>query len=271
MDWGSALRALIVVLIGVVIVGAMYAISGLSSLQPVINWTSAHIDPLFESVVFRLLGIASAAFITVNYQAVLRFVRRTLARTDELIVGKWFVYRYTKTLGKPRLLTDTWTIRRNIASQYQYDAYIAPLGRHRRRYKGRIISNERDRFSILFEGFDHKELSVISFLPRIPVDGDSRTLGLGVGDDADYVLSARIYLASRIELPEEHAKAVLDDASSAIKSGSKDQLIQLPSDTALEILGMNPLPPNLAPEIEAGLWTRLSGMLRSDPKPSAGT
>lgn len=247
MDKGATFRSIILVLVAGAIATAgwvAFASHKLASLEAswqLLGSAVTYVQPYYEGMVSHILAGFAVAFVLFNYNAVLAFVRRSLTSTDALVIGPWYVYRYTKTLGKPMLLKDLWTVRRNFSRRYVVD--IIPYRNTRRNaYKGRVIYNERDRFDILLEGTDHKEQSLICFKTRIPTSGDTRMLGLAVGDDADYVLSSRIYMASRKDLPLEYVHAVLDDATEAMKTDSKDQLIQLTTKLSLEAFARNTLP-----------------------------
>ena len=221
------------------------------------SWNQTHFQPIYDGAVEDVIAAAAVAFFLFNIRSVLDFLRLSLARTDALIIGDWHVYCYTKTQGEVMLLRDLWTIGRTLSRQYAVS--IMSLNKDRKlAHEGSLVCNERDRFSILLEGADHKEQSLVCFVPRIPAGRDSRTLGLGVGDDADYFLSARVYLASRRDLPEEGVRAVLDDASRSIRNGSQEQLIQLSPSLISEIMLRNPMPPDLLKtEEEASPWRRL--------------
>lgn len=193
----------------------------------IINWTSA---------IFAFL------FVT-NVRAVVLFFKRTIDKKDNLIVGDWYIYRYTISRGKPTLILDTWTIRRTPFSKTYVVDVMASTGSNRpSKSLGKLVYNERDRFSILFEGVDHKEQSLISFSPRIPVSIDTRILGLGLGDDADYMLSARPYLACRTQLSIETAEKILGDAIEALRHEVERPTVRFSPEVMDKIFLSNPMP-----------------------------
>lgn len=214
---------------------------------------------VLQSLVVRVIVSAVALWAAFSLRTIFRFVRRLVQRTDELIAGRWYVYRYTRAGGEYVWLHDEWRIIRSLSRRYV--VRMSPAVRETsRRSSGEVLYNERDRLNILYNGFDHKEQSLISFSPRIPVMGDSRMLGLGVGDDGDYVLSTRVYLASRRPLPEEHAKAVIEEAGRSIAGHDLGKVLQLPSSVILSVLAKHPMP-----KLAADADTR-SGLLRFLPK-----
>jgi len=202
---------------------------------------STYIEPLYVPFVAEIIAAIATAIFIFNINAVGRFLRRSIAPTDELIIGPWNVYRYTKSQGKNELLYDVWTIRRNFARQYVV-VIETKNSRRNQTYVGTLEYNERDRFSVKLTGVNHKQQSFISFSPRISINDDTRTIGFGVGDDADYVLSARIYVASREPLHDSHVEKLIDDVTKTIASGTDGKLIQLSSHNITEVLLRHPWP-----------------------------
>lgn len=244
MERGTVIRLALVILALAIVASVITAICSTSIGNELImhfsSWSREYVEPLYGGITEHIIAAFGLAFISFQYRSILSFLRRSIQSTDELIIGTWNIYRYTKSQGEIVLLTDVWTIRRNLSRKYAVSMRSSAKNKISA-YMGWIIYNERDRFSVLLEGFNHKEQSLISFSPRIPVSGDTRTLGLGLGDDADYILSSRIYLASRTALPHEHVKEILNDASACIRKGD-EQLIQLPSHVISEIFVRHPLP-----------------------------
>jgi len=213
-----------------------------SIMQSELIGLKSKIESAFLSILYNIIAAFALWIIGINLNAIGAFLRRSIIPTDNLIIGKWYVYRFTVTHGSPELISDEWQIRRNLSRRYVVDVQPIKAFRHNRKSVGELIYNERDRFSILYKGRQHKEQSLICFTPRIPLYDDSRILGLGVGDDADYVLSCRPYLACRERLDDDHAKEILVDAVDTIRSNTSTPLVQFPAHLMHDVLNRHPLP-----------------------------
>jgi hypothetical protein len=181
------------------------------------------------NVVDNIIATVVVSFIVLNYRAIWRFLRRTVRPTDQQIVGEWWVYRFVKKYGRTRLAVDRWIIERDLYSNY--NVRMERLRGEAATYsttRGRLVYNERDRFNILVTGINHQQQSLVSFESSIPRDKESGILGLGLGDDAEYNLSLRVYLAYRYEIPEQHARDVLEYASELLNTANEDaKFVQL--------------------------------------------
>ncbi len=189
-------------------------------------------------------NIASAILVSVvalNYRAILRFLQRRLKPTDGQIVGTWFVSRFIKKNTQLSVLTEEWIIVRSLGGRYvvrmHFDAKVYMT------FSGLVQYNERDRLNILINGVDHHQQSLVCFQTNIPRADDSRMLGLGVGDDSNYFLTTRVYLASRVRYGDDYVSDILNEASAAVLTGTgAGPMLQLTPDVIAATLGKHPLP-----------------------------
>jgi hypothetical protein len=209
-------------------------------------WATFDPSQLITDIVKQLIILAILGVVTINFRATRQLLRRGIEKTDAQIIGKWHVYRYGSKHGVLSLLglNEVWEIRRAITRNYAVRIYTP---RNEVRTTGRVVYKERDRLNILMTGIDHKQQSLISFPLTIPFhnddDGtdDSRLLGIGVGDDSDHVLTSRVYIASKVKLPEYHVKSVIGAATNYLRIGQSN-LLQMPANAISEIFKSNPLP-----------------------------
>lgn len=207
---------------------------------------SLDLTHLMKAYLDKVILAAITAVFIANYRAVIGFVRRTTRPTDEQVIGRWYVYRYARKNDESTMLADEWNISRTLASRYK-----VTISGHQRYYgyhtHGELVYHERDRFNILLRGRDHQQQSLICFQANIPRSDDSRTLGLGVGDDAQYVLSARVYLASRRRFVDSYAAKLIDDATAKLRTlDTECPLLQLPVTVISGVLA-HPIPPDAYP------------------------
>ncbi len=193
-----------------------------------------------KGAVDNIISVIAITIALYNYRVILNFIRRSIKATDKQIISKWYVSRHIKKNNKIDVLTDVWHIRRSISGKYEVYMY-----NYENDYvkKGELVYNERDRFNILLIGSDHKQQSLVCFQTNIPKKSDTRLLGLGVGDDSQYFLTTRVYLASRVKFPIEYINAVLLDASkSMLYCANETPMVQLPPHLISEVLGRHPIP-----------------------------
>jgi hypothetical protein len=162
-----------------------------------------------------------------------------------------------KKHDKVSLLTNRWRISRGIITRGFNYKMVVRDGKKTPVYSataGSLVYNERDRFNILIAGNDHRQQSLVCFQSSIRNADDTRLLGIGAGDDHQYVLSVRIYMASRELYPDEYIKGILDDASEKLRTyGGDCKLLQLPPHIISEILANHPVPQPIT-EPESNLW-----------------
>jgi hypothetical protein len=235
-------RGFIVAITMLIVSGALLSLGYLFS-ENARNFAD-YIDNLDDSIRDVAVHIGSVVLITAmiwNYHFILRFIRKSIKPTDTQIIGLWYVSRYFKKNSTLRVSTSQWLISRNINGEY--DVKIKSTASENGGKVARVVYNERDRLNILITGRDHNQQSLVCFQPTLPSEPDSRILGLGLGDDDQYVLSCRIYFASRILLPAAYIEEVLKDATETLRGYEiNSPLIQLPSHIMTEILSRNPLP-----------------------------
>jgi hypothetical protein len=149
MDIRSAIRGLLVS--SVVAAFILFVTLGIPATQAFGRWVlgiieglsfsdevRSHIVAVLSIGVERLVAGVGITLLVINVRAIWKFVRRTLLPTDKLIVGPWYVYRYTVGHGMPKLLTDLWTVRRNFKSEYVVS--MEPLGNHKlHEYRGKVL------------------------------------------------------------------------------------------------------------------------------------
>ena len=210
-------------------------------------WTTNHPSQIIIDIVRGVVILAAVRFLAFDFRAICQLLRSSIEATDAQIIGKWYVYRYGNKHGTLSLmgLDEAWKIRRTLTRTYAVRIDMPP---NEVKITGKIVYKERDRLNILMTGIDHKQQSLISFPLTIPFlkgdDGtyDSRLLGIGVGDDSDYVLSTRVYLASKVKLPKDYAESVIEAATSYLRT-SQGNLLQMPASAISEIFKSKPLPP----------------------------
>jgi hypothetical protein len=160
--------------------------------------------------------------------------------TDAQVIGDWHVSRYLKKNNKTEIITERWCIRRAWSSQYEVKIYDWDGNW---KSSGRVMYNERDRLNILLYGANHRQQSLICFQMNIPEHNDSRILGLGVGDDNQYVLSTRVYLASRTVLDDVCIEKIINAATDKLRTTAKNgRLFQLSTGIISKVFDDNPLP-----------------------------
>ena len=212
----------------------------------IITWlrqqiSSIDYNELLKALIDHILLVTIFGVAAFNYKRISIFVQKYIKPTDAQTTGKWYVSRYVKKNGTLEIITEKWLIKRNITrSSYCVTTHEKAI--YGWNTSGELIYNERDRFNILLNGSDHKQQSLICFQSNIPRNANSRILGIGVGDDSQYVLSARVYFASRIRLPDEHVQSVIDDATAKLSAPNNNQMFQLPTNVISEVLGRHPIP-----------------------------
>jgi hypothetical protein len=209
----------------------------------ILQWITGDFGNLTRDTIAHVLAFAFVALIGFQFRAISNLLRRVTERTDEQIVGKWYVYRYGNKHGTEYWMSAEWEIFRSLTT----GTYLIAQSRGQRHITihGQVICKERDRFNILITGLNHKQQSFVSLQLTIPSNHDPRMLGVGVGDDADYQLSARVYLVSRIPVDEELAKAIIDDGTGTLRA-SQNKLLQLPITTIGEVFRRHPIPEGAA-------------------------
>ncbi len=203
------------------------------------RWITGDAHDLTNDAISHLLALAFVAFVGSQFRAISNLLKRVTENTDEQIVGKWYIYRYGNKYCSQYWMASEWDIFRSITTGRYLIAQ--QRGTQQITVRGEIVYKERDRFNVLLTGRNHKQQSLVSFQLTIPSNRDPRMIGLGVGDDADYQLSTRVYLASRVPVPRDLAAAVIDDATSLLRS-CKSDLLQLPITAIAEIFFRHPLP-----------------------------
>lgn len=188
------------------------------------RWIATNYQGLSNEVKIRLLGLIIAGIITTNSRAIIGLLRRTLQRTDEQITKQWYIHRWSMKHGRLEWVVNVWNIRRSLLTRKylvsQYD------GSTDTEIRGEIVYKERDRLNMQITGINHRQQSLIAFQTTIPAHGDKRMLGIGVGDSADYLLTCRIYLASRAAIQDDVAKELVKVATNKLR-GTTDDLLQL--------------------------------------------
>lgn len=245
MGGSIAFRILIVlVAILVVLVGSIEAINHFSpnlQLDTIGILSHFNIDAIIADLIDHEITYVLIALAALNYRGLLRFVRRTIKPTDAQIAGDWYVSRYVKKNNLSEIITERWRIQRDWYSKYNIKTFAFWNGSWT--VEGQLVYNERDRFNILLNGTNHKQQSLICFQASIPRDHDTRLLGLGVGDDSQYVLSARVYFASRDRLPDDYIKKVVDEATAQFHASDKSNpLLQLPTEIISNVFEKHRLP-----------------------------
>jgi hypothetical protein len=246
MDKG-VLSRIAIVLVGIMIfssiLGGTFHYLSLEQRQAIFNVAS------FGSIAAIVTGVISSAVFTLlilNFRIVGSFVRQTIEPADHQITGDWYVSRYLKENNKSEVCTDKWYIGRGWSGGYNVKIPYADDDGWDWELSGRILYNERDRLNILLDGANHRQQSLISFQMNIPRTNDTRILGLGVGDDCQYVLSTRVYLASRHRLDDNHIKKVIDNATDKLRTnGANSPLSQLPTDIISTVFQDN-FPPEIS-------------------------
>lgn len=215
----------------------------------IISWHQLP-DAVFGNVVSAIL----IAIALLNYRGIIQFIRRRIKPTDGQIIGTWYVSRYLKKNTDVSILTEKWRIVRDLSSRYR----VIMCDEHAGKYGGIVEYNERERLNINITGVDHNQHGFVSFQLTIPRIDDSRMFGLGVGEDANYFLSARIYLASRIRYEDAYVRQLLDEAHGVLLStGTACPLIQLPPERITAVLGAHSPPVSGAVLPRNGLRERL--------------
>jgi hypothetical protein len=245
-------------LFGVIVASALLAIGlTLTDLPTIVRsallgyLTPEHLSKISDQILTSLIVLLIIAILTYQFRAVRRLLRLSLERTDEQIVGDWYIYRAGKKNGNLKLLglDEKWRIRRTFAGVYNVRIVMSDKGNE---ITGTVMYKERDRLNILLTGVNHKQQSLVSFQLSIPSSTtdashsedtlvDSRMLGIGVGDDSDYVLTARVYLASKSRLPKDHVETLLDAATKQLRS-NEGRLLQLSSTEITRIFKDSPMP-----------------------------
>jgi hypothetical protein len=246
MDKGFVSR-IAMVLLGIIVL-FLISVGIITSLFPdqrqvIVSAASRiNLDSTATSIINYAINYALLGFALINYRAILSFVRQTVKRTDAQIVGDWHVSRYIKKNNKSEIFTERWRIGRDWrTSRYTVQIYEDWKGDWKS--SGRVMYNERDRLNILLDGTNHHQQSSVCFQVNIPRHNDSRILGLGVGDDSQYVLSARVYLAARKRLDDARIRKVIDGATNKLRTdGANGPLFQLPVDIISKVFEDNPLP-----------------------------
>jgi hypothetical protein len=199
-------------------------------------------------------GATFVAFVATNYRAILKFARRCIKSTHSHIVRKWYVYRYLKKNNDFIFRGETWEIYRALDRRYKVKIQDETLGHTRK--AGSVLYTERGRLTIELMGSDHDQESTVAFFCTIPTDGDTRMLGIGIGDDSQLTLSTRVYLACGDKLDEDYARAILDEASGRLRSDEPvSPLMQLSTPLVSDVLSNHPLPSRQRSE---GLVQRLN-------------
>jgi hypothetical protein len=203
------------------------------------------VHQISDRFISGFLSTALIALLVANYRWIQHLVNRLTNPEDAYITGKWYIYRYSKKDGIVRKLVTEWKIGRDLFDRYRIynsktkDIYDEKTRDNDAKLSGSVVYNERDRLNILVTGANHKQQTLMCFQMNIPVNKKTRVLGVGVGDDADYVLGSRIYLASRAEI-NESAFSIIDEATSHMKQG--DKLLQLPPCDIISIFEKYPPP-----------------------------
>jgi hypothetical protein len=238
-------------------------------------WTTNDPSDVIFGIVKGVVILAAVRLIVFNFRAIRQLLRSGVEETDAQIIGKWYVYRYGKKHGTLSLmgLNDEWHIRRTLGRTYAVRIDRPP---NTIKITGRVVYKERDRLNILVTGSDHKQQSLISFhltIPTIKEDGayDSRLLGISVGDDSDYVLSARVYFACKAKLPKAYVESVIEAATDYLRTG-QGTLLQMPASAISEIFKSNPLPHECRFEQKQPLrhrfWSLCARMIPMGAQPS---
>jgi hypothetical protein len=266
----AAVLGVVLFIVASVVIAARWFPSGSQSVIDALN------HPDFGSIVTimtdHVLAYVLIGFAVVNYHAILRFVSRTIRPTDAQIVGKWYVARYFKKNNSCQVINEEWYIRRDWSSRY--NVKIRDFWKGDWKY-GRLAYNERDRFNILLIGANHQQQSLVCFQTNIAQGHDTRVLGLGVGDDSQYILSARVYLASRSKLPGAYIRKIIDDATAQFQARNGNcPLLQLPTDVISKVFDDNPLPDLTESETDksaviVGVFDAFSAMLVAAVRPLA--
>lgn len=224
-------------------------------------------------VVTEILALAFVGLLGSQYRLIVGLLRHAIEVTDEQIIGRWYVYRYGQKHHIQYWIKGEWNITRSRLR----GTYKVAQTRHNSgvRIDGEVVYKERDRLNILLTGINHKQQSLVSFQTTIPSNYDRRMLGVGVGDDADYFLGSRVYLASRVSLSDELARAIIDDATGALRACGNG-LLQLPMTKIAEIFSRYPVPES---EMQSGedeqssgwtIWLARTTAWARKPKPSVG-